>query len=67
MDIGKDFMTRKEVAAYIQKDVSTITKWYKAGLFPAPARKISCRTLYWAKSDILDWLAGKETSKPAEA
>lgn len=55
----KEFISTKEVIAWLGISIPTLRSWYERGEFPKPIF-ISPRKMRWRKNVILEWLAEKE-------
>jgi excisionase family DNA binding protein len=57
MDVGQDYWTVTEVAAYMRVPVETLYAWRKRGYGP-PAARLG-RHLRYAAADVQAWLKGQ--------
>jgi predicted DNA-binding transcriptional regulator AlpA len=57
------YLTRRELANTLGRDVATIDRWRKAGAGP-PATLVG-RAVVYSESSFRTWLAAQEEGKPA--
>ena len=51
------YLRLAEVLDLVPVSRSTIYRWVKAGIFPAPITFLGTRTVAWRRSEVLAWMA----------